>query len=952
MFGAIGAFFAGLSSSQLFVVGVILQLGASMILTRKPDQPKTPGQKVNTRSTQEAVPIVYGTQKIAGNDVYIENSGSDNTYLWIIQTLSEGECDSVESVWYNEKEYGEDSGVTDKADYWFYPGSSTQAAAGNVPGDWDDPLRHTCYMVHKLKWSPKVFNGLPKRAVVLKGRKLYDFRDGTTAWSDNPVLCLYDYMTNARYGLGCDATEFDTESWSDLADYCDEGRAQGSPRWTYNRVFDQQESAQDIIDDICQHFRGQLIWFAGVFSLRKTEWENTVFDIADQHIVQGNDGVAGISVEQPSAWGTAQGMRVKYYTPSNNWVLDDVTLGDHLGAIDTLELLGCTEKRQAAALGIYTLERQMLNRGLSFTGRDDLLQLEPHDMVTFTSAALSIEDQPMRVTSATIQPDGLVQVGLQWESSDLYNTDFDITADDIYNCTLPAPSADVPIVYGVSVAEETYTHSLRTMTRLLVDFTIDPDYIWFKHVEVEVSVNGGAFEFYTNAKTDFMIDPVQESSTYTVRLTTINIFNARSEDTASVTANITGSAGDTPTSLTELHAILNGRALSLYSERVDDPEIEVYEFRMGSSWTNAVFLASVRSPNYSLSGLKPGVHTFWCNTYTTTGQYGATPVSATVTVPSIGLAPDHSMADDFGFTRVIDDNFTNSLNSWTPGSGTLTQGATYVTFNPTSGGIVSGAITKSGLSFSGDDARYVGIRVKQVAGDSFYGSFRWKRSGDGGWSSSRSVSLHLGNDPHYPEPDGWATAWVDVVDLNSNWAGETITDIRFVLAMSGDDTFQIDWVVVSPDYAVKRTQYATDWVLQEVEGAWLRGEGVNPSGNYLSRVLDINSNKVCTAWIDTELSVIGAGTQWGDRLPTPMVWASVDPSKRWRDIFEYQGAPSVNVTVYSGDTNPPTAQATGQAELLTCTQTGRYWQVGVEITDPDLLTKAQMREYTLNLYEE
>ena len=49
----------------------------------------------NFSSTEVIIPIVYGQMLIGGNDVYMGTSGPDNNYLWIVQTLSEGECDRI-----------------------------------------------------------------------------------------------------------------------------------------------------------------------------------------------------------------------------------------------------------------------------------------------------------------------------------------------------------------------------------------------------------------------------------------------------------------------------------------------------------------------------------------------------------------------------------------------------------------------------------------------------------------------------------------------------------------------------------------------------------------------------------------------------------------------------------------------------------------------------------------
>ena len=56
----------------------------------------------------------------------------------------------------------------------------------------------------------------------MKGKKLYDPRDGSTAYSTNPALVIRDYLTNASYGFAADSAEIDDTSFQTAANVCDE----------------------------------------------------------------------------------------------------------------------------------------------------------------------------------------------------------------------------------------------------------------------------------------------------------------------------------------------------------------------------------------------------------------------------------------------------------------------------------------------------------------------------------------------------------------------------------------------------------------------------------------------------------------------------------------------------------------------------------------------------------
>jgi len=96
----------------------------------------------------------------------------------------------------------------------------------STDGEWD--TRHTMsgisHIWARVKVDPEVWqNRAPNIACVVKGKKLFDPRDSSTAWSDNPALCIRDYLVNTQYGCGMDATEeIDDDSFSSAANLCDE----------------------------------------------------------------------------------------------------------------------------------------------------------------------------------------------------------------------------------------------------------------------------------------------------------------------------------------------------------------------------------------------------------------------------------------------------------------------------------------------------------------------------------------------------------------------------------------------------------------------------------------------------------------------------------------------------------------------------------------------------------
>jgi hypothetical protein len=107
-------------------------------------------------------------------------------------------------------------------------------------------------------------NGIPQISCVAKGRKVLDPRTGLTAWSDNPVLCAYDLLTNTTYGCGVSSGKLDTTSWNAMADACDVtvspiGGGSAEAKWRLDYVVDVQSVGTDHLSQMLSTCRMTLV---------------------------------------------------------------------------------------------------------------------------------------------------------------------------------------------------------------------------------------------------------------------------------------------------------------------------------------------------------------------------------------------------------------------------------------------------------------------------------------------------------------------------------------------------------------------------------------------------------------------------------------------------------------------------------------------------------------------
>lgn len=83
-------------------------------------------------------------------------------------------------------------------------------------------LQDIAYLYVRIKWNQDVMpNGLPSPRAIVRGRKVFDPRDGQTRWTRNPALVVRDYLT-AAFGLNTSPALINDTTVIAAANVCDE----------------------------------------------------------------------------------------------------------------------------------------------------------------------------------------------------------------------------------------------------------------------------------------------------------------------------------------------------------------------------------------------------------------------------------------------------------------------------------------------------------------------------------------------------------------------------------------------------------------------------------------------------------------------------------------------------------------------------------------------------------
>ena len=187
---------------------------------------------------------------------------NDNGYLDIIIAIAGHTIEDIEKIYFDDRRVWDKllytpnnanltgffgTGVSERFGFTFYDGSQTSGhdidAATNSTWSNNHTLSGVAHVYLTLVYDAEFYrDGIPNISFVVKGKKIYDpRRDSTSAlhdsnlgsahrkdtpstweYSENPALCLLDYMRDETYGLGESYTNFDETALGVAIDDCDE----------------------------------------------------------------------------------------------------------------------------------------------------------------------------------------------------------------------------------------------------------------------------------------------------------------------------------------------------------------------------------------------------------------------------------------------------------------------------------------------------------------------------------------------------------------------------------------------------------------------------------------------------------------------------------------------------------------------------------------------------------
>jgi hypothetical protein len=629
------------------------------------------GLLINKQSNDSNIPVIYGERLTGGTRVFMETSGTDNTYLYMAIVMAEGEINDITEIRIDDKPVTFASGFSDgtavevdSSDSNFYKddeslirlephyGTDGQSASTllSTLDSWgsNHKLSGLCYLALRFKWNQDSFTGIPKVQAKIQGKKVRTFNaslvEQSATYETNPAWCLLDYLTNTRYGKGLQDSEIDLQSFYDASVICE---TQVTPYsggsdiniFDINTALDTSKNIIENVRELLKGCRGYLPYNAGKYNLIIETTGTATVTLTEDDII------GGYSLSTPPKNERYNRVIVGFVDPDRNYQVNETqfppvddsglpSADQHatMKAQDGGFLLEgrfnfttLTNQYQAEEMAEVILRRSREALSLGLNINFNAYDLSIGEIVNITHSSMGFSAKPFRVIGITFNQDFTIGLSLVEHQDSHYTWATKTQAPTIPTTNLPNPFSILPPA-SLSLDDDLVEYSDGTvLTRLLINIGESTDqFVEDYEVEVKQTLdkNGNAvtedYKLVGEGKsTQYQVLNVIDEATYSVRVRAINGLGVRSTFVTD-TRKIIG-ATDTPQDVESFNiSMVGSNQMQLQWKSVADLDIEFYEIRysVGASpveWfdtTNLVQVPRRKSNSVTINALKPPYHLY------------------------------------------------------------------------------------------------------------------------------------------------------------------------------------------------------------------------------------------------------------------------------------------------------------------------------------------------------
>jgi hypothetical protein len=610
---------AAIGASLLISAAVGVTIGTiaavKQMIPKVPNQPTfgadLRSQTVSSRSPLATQKIIYGRTRAGGAIVHMEST-IGNKFLHIVIAVSGHEIDAFEKVFFDEVEVELDEsgfGYDGKARVQYKLGTDDQTAFASLVAEseagWtnDHRLRGRAVAYVRLEYDQDKFpNGIPNISFLVRGKKIYDPRSATTAWSANPALVVADYLSNTRYGLAASfSTEIDSTTLIAAANICDEDvnlAAGGTEnRYEAHGVIDTANTPEQILNRILSAMNGTTVYVGGKWKIIAGAYKTPTLTFDE------NDLTGGIRVQSLlSRRDTFNCVKGVFSSSIDNYIATDfppiisntfIEQDSGEKVFKSIELTMTTSASMAQRLAKIELLRSRQQIAVSMPMKLSALQMTVGDVVYINNTRMGWTNKTFEVVSLniTVKEEVGVDVELREIATDVF--DWSTSEEQAFD---PAPNTNLPDAFtvlspGLSLSDKIEIVKEQIISVLVAEVTGGD--LLARNYEVQVKKQSDSDWISLGQSTGniFEFPFVEDAVVYDVRARAINAFGVRSQF-ATASRQIVGQTLP-PQNVTGFSLNIVGNTAHIAWDAVPDLDLSHYKIRYSSQTSGATYSNAV-----------------------------------------------------------------------------------------------------------------------------------------------------------------------------------------------------------------------------------------------------------------------------------------------------------------------------------------------------------------------
>jgi hypothetical protein len=569
------------------------------------------GLLVNQKDAIAPHDFVYGEVRKGGAITYYETTGADNLYLHQIIVLAGHEVDAIGDIYLNDEVATLDGSGFVTSSPWGSKirikknlGTAGQTVDADLLAESNQINSNfrgqgIAYIYVRYEYDQDVFaNGLPLVTAVVRGKKVYDPRTTSTAYSNNAALCVRDYITSA-YGLS--DSQIDDTVFSAAANICDENVSLSGggteKRYTINGVVKAAQSHGDVLQDMMTACAGSLFWGAGKWKLAVGDYISPVktltlddlrgpITLATRTNVRDQfNGVQGTFNNAAQRWITTD------YPAITSSVFQTEDGGDE--TLLDLPLVYTTSSATAQRIAKLTLFRGREQMTLSADFGLNAFDVEVGEIIALTNPRYGWTAKEFEVVGWAFGASGAgdLRVTLTLRETSEAAFDWDAEESALIQNNTNLPSTFTTAAVGISIGAELRIANQTVVGVLVMDVTSDSPFVDRFEVQFKRSNETEWIMAGQAAGNRFEAIGISDGL-FDVRARSVNVFGARGP--FNTILGFYATLFETPPeTVTNFAANVVGNTLHLTWTPVGDLDLSHYKVRYspltsGASYQNAV----------------------------------------------------------------------------------------------------------------------------------------------------------------------------------------------------------------------------------------------------------------------------------------------------------------------------------------------------------------------------